>query len=151
MKNETLDDIEAELNQEQEAEQAKEGEILTQEQESEAEEKYKAALAKGYHLMGLLCGGVSRFYPFVELAGSEEEYQAFIDKGADKAANVLKKYETPEAPDWFNRWKEEIEAGLFFGGVAYSVYTQVKAHKKAEEEKQKQETEGENGDNGQES
>jgi len=60
------------------------------------------------------------------------------EKGTEKLAVVLAKYDSA-MPPWLeqllNGYKEEIDAAVFFGGVAFKVFTDYKKHQKAEAER----------------
>ncbi|WP_138593631.1 hypothetical protein [Pseudoalteromonas aurantia] len=82
----------------------------------------------------LACYGVSSAADFVE---SMIEAPVTIDNDtresiAAKAAPVVAKYCKGGMPPWLVKWKEEIELGLVLGTAALSVYKQIKAHEKVE-------------------
>ncbi|MBE0369231.1 hypothetical protein PAUR_a3043 [Pseudoalteromonas aurantia 208] len=83
----------------------------------------------------LACYGVSSAADFVE---SMIEAPVTIDNDtreliAEKAAPVVAKYCKGGMPSWMVKWKEEIELGLVLGTAALSVYKQIKAHEKVEQ------------------
>jgi len=137
MKSKSLEDIDNELEAEQKESESVQGEIITKQQTEEDDKKYKEALTQGYNLMGMFCGGIEKLWPYVGFGKDEKEAQLFFDTGAIKIADVLKKYDTPDAPEWYKRWKEEIAAARFFGMAGVSVYIQVQEHKKALEKEEK--------------
>jgi len=139
MKDETLDDIENDINLQEKTQADKAQSVAADESKKEDSERYEKALEKGYQLMGLLRGGLDKVYPFVTF-GDEKEEKDFFDHGAKKAANVLKKYDSPAVPLWFTKYREELEAGVFFGSMGFTVWLQVKEYNKAQEEKAHAET-----------
>lgn len=58
----------------------------------------------------------------------------------EKLMPVLSKYGM-EMPEWLKPYKEELEAGLFFGGIIFKSYIDIKAFNKAEAEKEEKEAE----------
>lgn len=127
---ETLDDIELEQEQNQHEEQRKEGEQFASQAANDEQAKYEAALEKASVGMGFICGAVNKKYDYITFGDTPEEQQAFMKQGAEKAAHVLKKYDTAEPPAWWLRWKEEIQAAVFFGFAIGSTIVKIKQHEK---------------------
>jgi len=134
MKDETLDEIELEYEKHEADQGKKENKEMKDQVKKEEAEKYKEALAQGYHAMGAFCGGVEKLWPYVGFGENEKEAQKFFDTGAVKIADVLKKYDVPEPPAWYGKWKEEIACARFFGMAGFSIYMQVSEYKRLEAE-----------------
>ena len=80
-------------------------------------------------LIDLIAWGLEKFYPVLQYQ-SETKLEA-----AKKLAPVLAKYNVTNTI--LAKWGVEIEAGFFFGGLAYGSYLAVKASRQPPEEQPK--------------
>lgn len=84
------------------------------------------ALAEASLAVNLIADGATALYPVLQYGPVTRQ------TAADKLAPLLAKYNL--SSDLFGRWKEEIDAGVFFATLIYQSYAKVKAAR-AEEEK----------------
>lgn len=136
MQNENISEVEKiarELEAEEKQQEVKQGELITQSEQDEEKKRYEAAMEKAMLAMFGMRTGINKLYPFVAFGETPEQENEFLYAGADKLAHVLKKYSTGEYPEWFIKWKEEIEAGIFFGSAMVTVIMQVRAHNREQE------------------
>lgn len=142
----------AEAREQQEATgmDAKEGELLDKQKEEADQEKMQRAIKKAALAMGVICGGVKKLYPEVQVTQSLE----FFEKGTLKAAVVLVKYDdgTPPPP-WvqklmtiWGRWQEEADFAIFLGLTMRQALKEIRLHEEA-----MQKAEQEAADNGNQS
>lgn len=144
MKDETLDDIEAEINQEESAEVHAEAELVDEAENREKEERRQQCLETGYKIMGFVRGAIEKLEPQLSFGGEQEE-RAFIDQGAERHADVLELHdEVPEVPEWVKKLTPYVMLGWFYVQTGYGVYQFRQARMQAEEEAKK-EQEGEAG------
>lgn len=68
-------------------------------------------------LLGMLAFALKSFWPVLEYR------EETINEGAKRLAPLLVKYDMRS--ELLGRWGAEIEAGMFFGGVAYASYLAV--------------------------
>ena len=111
MSDSVADQLDQEADQDDIREQAdaeKEGELLSEQQDQENQERYQAAMDRGYQFMGGLLALVDKFAPYVSY-GDEDQVKALMDRGATRTADVLVKYDIPEAPGWYQKWEPEIK------------------------------------------
>lgn len=152
MSDENLEDLARQAAAEENAEQAKEGELVTKsEQEAEAE-KMQACIESGIKAMAGLRMGVNKFYPFVSYGDDEKEMELISEGGQHIGALMYKHGMTGmEMPPWLAKWAEEIQAGLFFGALAFSTYKQVKEYNREQEEQAEQKQLNQGGNHGEKS
>jgi hypothetical protein len=131
MSADTLAGLKDEIRQEQNNQDAKEGELIQEQQATEDEIKFKEAIEKAQVVMGGFMGGVNKLFDYVQWGENDKEAQDFYNLGVYRTADVLKKYDTPGAPgllaEIWEAWKEEIKLGAFFAGAGWEIYNQVKA------------------------
>lgn len=146
MKDETLDDIEQEINQEETEQATAEAEYLGQEQQHADEARYQRCLEQGYTAMGFLRGAIAAIEPDYTLGGEEQE-KAYIDQGASLHAAVLMLHdENAEMPEWLVKILPVIKQsvpyvmlGGFYIKSGFSVWAFKKAKAEAEAETEKEE------------
>lgn len=77
----------------------------------------------------LIMGGIEKLTARRFSVGLSPETK---EQGAEKLAPLLVKYDL-DSP-FISKWRAEIDAGLFFGGLVYGIYEAVQSNK-AEERK----------------
>jgi len=143
VKDETLEDIEQEINQEESEQATAEAEYLGKEQQQADEERYQRCLEQGYTAMGFLRGAIAAIEPDYTLGGEDQE-KTYIDQGASLHAAVLMLHDdNAEMPEWLVKILPIIKQSLpyvmlggFYVKSGYSVWEFKKA--KAEEEAKKE-------------
>jgi hypothetical protein len=88
-----------------------------------APEAKEAAEAEAGALLDMLAWGIETLFPMLGYSPETKK------EGAKKLAPLLLKYNINGT--LFARWGAEIEAGMFFGGVAVKSYQTVKAARNA--------------------
>lgn len=74
-------------------------------------------------IVSILTQGIHALYPALDYQNEVKE------EAAKKLAPLIKKYGT--GGSLLAKWEAEIEAGFFFGAMAYNSYMMVKADKQA--------------------
>lgn len=97
--------LEGQKQQQQEPEPAPEPEVVQNPEED----------ARG--LLGLLAFGIQKVWPVLEYR------EETISEGSKRLAPLFVKYNLKDT--LFGRWGTEIEAGMFFGSLAYASYMAV--------------------------
>ena len=147
MSTDTLAGLKDEIKKEQGDQVAKEGELIQEQQATEDEIKFKAAVEKAQVVMGGFMTGAEKLFPFVKFGKDDKEAQNFYNLGVYRTADVLKKYDTPGAPgvlaEMWEAWKEEIKLGAFFAGAGWEIFKQVKAEEARLEKEEKNKEGGE--------
>jgi len=69
-------------------------------------------------ILGLLAFGIQKIWPVLEYR------EETISEGSKRLAPLIVKYNLKDTI--FGKWGAEIEAGMFFGGLAYASYMAVK-------------------------
>jgi len=125
---ESIDDIIKEMEQKETIITTENTEVIKKQEAANDKESYQESLEQGQYVMGFLLSRVNKKWPYVGFGENEKEVEDFYNEGSKHIANVLNKYGGLEKPAWYLKWKEEIDAIKFFGGVGASVYFQVQEH-----------------------
>jgi hypothetical protein len=129
---ESLDDVINDIEQDEQEQAVKEGEVITQKEQQEEQLKYKAAMEKGYAVMGTLRAGIDKVWPFVSF-GEDTDEEQLIHDGAKRHADVFVKYDLPDAPGWLQEYMPEIKLGILYGTIGFTMWLQIRERRRQEE------------------
>ncbi|MFK5947941.1 MAG: hypothetical protein QM500_04110 [Methylococcales bacterium] len=143
MNNEVEDNLNK-MADESEAETLAEGEVISQSDQIENDQAEKKAEMQAAFIVNAVAKGVNLLWECLEYDGTTK------NKAVDKLKPLTMKYSQGEMPAWLLEWQDEIQAGLFFGAVAFESWRKVQVFNAAKEEAEKAEAEGvDNGDKSQ--
>ena len=125
-------DLSSELDAAIAAEEQAEAEARTEtpEQREQAAADQQAMMLVGATAINITAKAVKDLWPCLSYDVSTKE------AALARVMPLMEKYSIG-MPAWLVPWKEEIDAGMFFGGLIVQGFFEVKKHKKAEAEEEK--------------